>query len=88
MTHLGQLNVTRDSGYKLKKIKDDVVSFPLTHNKLLYIEFTLDDVEYEFKFFDNIKVSKNSFLIVPYCWIYEFKLINENYTMRLTTDMS
>lgn len=84
---LGKLNVTRDSGYTLKKVKDDIVSFHPC-NKILYIEYALDDVEYEFKFFDNVKVSKHSFLIVPYCWIYDFKIINKNYIMRMTTDMS
>ena len=86
-TKLGKLEMTRDSGYTLKKVKDENVSFRPC-NKILYIEYTLDDVEYEFNFFDKVKVSKHSFLIIPYCWIYNFKIINDNYIMRMITDMS
>jgi hypothetical protein len=83
----GAINVLQDSGYNLIKAKDSIIKFKPS-NKILYIEFTLDDIEYEFDNFDNVKVNKNSFLIIPYCWSYNFKIINENYIMRIVTDMT
>ena len=83
----GAIHAVQDSGYNLIKTKDASIKLNPS-NKILYIEFTLDDVEYEFDYFDNVKVNKNSFLIIPYCWSYNFKIINENYTMRIATDMT
>jgi hypothetical protein len=83
---VGDLEVSQDTGYRLINALDARKTFHAC-NKLVYIEFALDDVDYEFDYFDNIKVNKNSFIIVPYCWSYNFKILSDKHIMRIMTDM-
>lgn len=77
-----------DTGYILLKTKD------LYNNKLLqydnryfYIEIVLEDIEYEFKYYKRLNVKRNSIILLPYSWNYEFKIESNNFRYTIITNI-
>lgn len=81
---------TNDTGYILLKANKIYSNELLQYdNRYLYIEIALDDIEYEFNFHKKVSVKRNSLIILPYSWNYNFKINStaDNYRYTIITNM-
>jgi hypothetical protein len=78
-----------DTGYILLKANKIYSNELLQYdNRYLYIEIALDDIEYEFNFHKKVSVKKNSLIVLPYSWNYNFKINStDNYRYTIITSM-
>ena len=78
-----------DTGYILLKANKIYSNELLQYdNRYLYIEIALDDIEYEFNFHKKVSVKKNSLIVLPYSWNYNFKINStDNYRYTIITNM-
>jgi hypothetical protein len=68
--------IEKDTGYNLLKSNNNIYNnlLPNDIRNMLFITIALDDLEYNFKHFNKIKLKKNSMIIMPYSWNYMYEI--------------